>query len=276
LSEEAAREAGAEIARELGLQGAPKVLQRSRHLFLLLRGDDVVIRVTPQRERTEADAAREFAVLRHLSAKGAPVVPPRFDLASDPHLRNGFVVTLWPYVPHEEADYDDQTLLERSAEALRGVHDAMADCTAALPCYLERIDCCAALLNDPSRLQTLAEADRRLVAEIHSDVRKRLTTRQTSRTPIHGDAHLGNVFVTRKGPLWTDFETACLGPREWDVCGAPHPPAFEPIDHPLYQLLSVLRSVCVVVWCMDLAGMPEKRRAGEHHLSLLKQRADRL
>ena len=31
---------------------------------------------------------------------------------------------------------------------------------------------------------------------------------------LHGDAHLANCLP---GPLWHDFETACRGPREFDL-----------------------------------------------------------
>jgi Ser/Thr protein kinase RdoA (MazF antagonist) len=35
--------------------------------------------------------------------------------------------------------------------------------------------------------------------------------------PLHGDAHLGNCLGSPTGPLWHDFETACHGPREYDL-----------------------------------------------------------
>jgi phosphotransferase family enzyme len=35
--------------------------------------------------------------------------------------------------------------------------------------------------------------------------------------PLHGDAHLYNVLGTPRGPFWHDFETACHGPREYDL-----------------------------------------------------------
>ena len=34
---------------------------------------------------------------------------------------------------------------------------------------------------------------------------------------LHGDAHLFNCIQTSAGPVWHDLETACRGPREYDL-----------------------------------------------------------
>jgi Ser/Thr protein kinase RdoA (MazF antagonist) len=34
---------------------------------------------------------------------------------------------------------------------------------------------------------------------------------------LHGDAHLFNCIQTPAGPVWHDLETACRGPREYDL-----------------------------------------------------------
>jgi hypothetical protein len=34
---------------------------------------------------------------------------------------------------------------------------------------------------------------------------------------LHGDAHRFNCLGSPRGPLWHDFETACHGPREYDL-----------------------------------------------------------
>ncbi|GAB1640598.1 phosphotransferase enzyme family protein [Krasilnikovia sp. MM14-A1259] len=37
------------------------------------------------------------------------------------------------------------------------------------------------------------------------------------RGPIHGDAFMGNLIAGRAGPVICDFDSTCIGPREWDL-----------------------------------------------------------
>ena len=238
--------------------GAPEavVLYRSRRICLLLPELATVARMVPADEANVATEARELAVSRYLAERGAPVVGPAATMPAAPFIEEGMVVTLWPHIAHAEAHYDSPQDVADAAYALRRVHDALADYPGALPSYAERIEECAALLRKPGALPALADDDRTFLMRAYERLSHSLAAFAIRSLPIHGDAHLGNVFVTPGGPLWTDFETVCLGPREWDAAGVPHLPAFQPLDAQLYAVLSGMRSLCVVVWCSVLAGDP--------------------
>lgn len=38
--------------------------------------------------------------------------------------------------------------------------------------------------------------------------------------PIHGDPFIGNLIPGRDGPILCDFDSTCIGPREWDLTPA--------------------------------------------------------
>jgi aminoglycoside phosphotransferase (APT) family kinase protein len=249
------------------------VLYRSRRICLLLPEMATVVRMAPVDEPSIAAADRELAVSRHLVERGAPVVGPAEAMPSKPFIVEGMVATLWPHVAHTQADYEDRDAVARAAYALRSVQDALIDYSGALPSYSERIEECAGLLRDRRPLTQLSAEDRAFLLRAYDRLRQSLAAFTIPATPIHGDAHMGNVFITPAGPLWTDFETACLGPREWDAAGVPHLPAFEPLDSGLYAALSDMRSLCVAVWCSALAHDPEKRAAAQYQLAQLKSRS---
>ncbi|WP_158814964.1 aminoglycoside phosphotransferase family protein [Methylocapsa sp. S129] len=254
--------------------GAPEavVLYRSRRICVLLPELATVARIALADDESLAASARELAVSRYLAARGAPAVGPSQAMPSTPFVEEGMAVTLWPHVAHATADYDDPEEVARAAFALRRVHDAFVDYPGKLPSYVERIEECAAPLRRGDGLPAMADEDRMFLLCAYEQLSRSLAGFVVRSSPIHGDAHMGNVFLTSAGPLWTDFETACVGPREWDATGVPHLPAFEPVDAPLYALLSDLRSLCVVVWCSALAADPDKRGAAEYHLARLKER----
>jgi hypothetical protein len=138
------------------------------------------------------------------------------------------------------------------------------------PFLSERIEECAGLLHDRRALPELSDDDRAFLLRAYDRLGHSLAAFTIPAMPVHGDAHMGNVFITPTGPLWTDFETACFGPREWDAAGVPHLPAFEPLDSGLYAALSDMCSLCVAVWCSALAHDPEKRAAAQYQLKQLK------
>lgn len=229
----------------------------------------------PATAQNIASDTRELAVSRFLSAKGAPVVAPSRIMSAEPYIAEGMTVTLWPEIAHVKADDDDEDAISSAAHALRRVHDALADYPGELPSYESKIHECRDQLQDPAALPALSEADRIFLIRTYERLACQLTERHVARSPIHGDAHLGNVFFTEGGPLWTDFEAASIGPREWDASGVPRLRAFEPMDKEVFALMRDLRSLCVSVWCWALSDAPDKRAAAEYHLDYLRSRGAR-
>jgi hypothetical protein len=90
---------------------------------------------------------------------------------------------------------------EDAGHALREFHEALADYDGELPDLHTRD------LND--MLDTLEPSD-------DVDFLRELGNQAPAGTwqAVHGDAHLANCMP---GPLWHDFETACRGPREFDL-----------------------------------------------------------
>jgi Phosphotransferase enzyme family len=193
--------AAVEVAAEHGLRADdPVVLRDAWHVLVHLRPLPLVARVSSGRPYPEGppeeDVIRELAVASHAARAGAPVVPPSDLLDPGPHRRGGHVVAFWQYAgrPREVEPI-------AAGEALRAIHEALIDYEGELP-SLHTDD----LVGHLDSLEPSADVE----------FLRELGLRQPTgpAQAIHGDAHLGNCLP---GPLWHDFETACRGPREFDL-----------------------------------------------------------
>jgi hypothetical protein len=200
MSESALRAAVA-VAAEHGLRSDdPVVLRDAWHVLVHLRPLPLVARVSSGRPYPEGppedDVVRELGVASYAARAGAPVVPPSDLLDPGPHRHGGHVVAFWQYVePRGELDP------RAAGRALRSIHEALADYEDELP-TLHTGD----LVGIVDGLEPSADVE----------LLRELGTRQPvgPAQAVHGDAHLGNCLP---GPLWHDFETACRGPREFDL-----------------------------------------------------------
>ena len=253
--------------------GEAKVLYCSRRVVVLFPAIATVARIGPADEANLAADARELSVTRHLMEKGAPVAATSPLMGPSPFVEDGLAVTLWPNIEHETRDYHDCEAIARAADALRQVHEGLADYPGPLPSYMDRIAQCAALLRGGEAASPLSAEDRTFLLRTYERLSEDLSRLDVGSSPIHGDAHIGNVFFTGDGPLWTDFETICRGPYEWDAA-ALLCPAFPRLDRQLYETIAKLRSVCVAVWCSALAHDPEKREAAREQLASLREPAE--
>lgn len=195
---ESAVAAAVTVAAEHGLRSSdPVVLSDAWHVLVHLRPLPVVARVSSGKPLQPEDRiVLELAVASHAARAGAPVVPPTDLLDPGPHRHGGHVVAFWQYVePGGELD------ASAAGVGLRAIHEALADYSGELP-ELHTADTRGLLDSlEPS-------ADVEFLRELLS----RAIDGPTQ--ALHGDAHLANCLP---GPRWHDFETACRGPREFDL-----------------------------------------------------------
>lgn len=263
------------VANRLGLTDvAPLILKDSNHTNIHLAPFPIVARVS-QLAASNAilRLASELAIAHHLTEAGAPTVMPTRDVPPGPHVAQGMALTLWQFESHARARNDDAAV---TAAALRIIHRSLATYVGELPSFTEAIDSCRRSLQDAAALPALGSADRAFLATEHDRLRAHLASVALSCRALHGYPHLGNVLMTSSGPRWTDWESVCVGPLEWDLSCLPDAALdiFVDVDEELLGLVRDLRSVCVAVWCWaDPDRAPEKRKAAEFHLHRLRDRA---
>ena len=192
------------VAREQGLPtDRPRVVRDLTNVLIHLEPAPVIVRVQltlgALRGRTWADT--EMRAAQFLARAGAPIAPPADDVDPGPHERDGQLITFWRFVDHDPARADP-VLAGRS---LRELHDAFAAYDGELP-TCDRLDEILHVLDMLPATPELAEL--RAFADHLFPL---------DGPPIHGDAHLRNILWTPEGPLWSDLENICRGPREYDL-----------------------------------------------------------
>lgn len=203
------------VARAQGLQcDDPDVLRDAWHVLVHLRPLPIVARVSspiPYPVGPDPEGiVRELAIASYLARAGCAVVPPAPEVEEMPYYEGGHVLTFWEYVePYDDPD-------PRSAgRALRAIHEALMDYGGELPAF-----------GHPEETAAMLDAlppsnDVELVREVAS------RRPDVAMQPLHGDAQLFNCLGSPRGPLWLDFETACRGPREYDLAALGPGPALD-------------------------------------------------
>jgi Ser/Thr protein kinase RdoA (MazF antagonist) len=208
-----ALDAAVAVARGAGLDvREPRLLRDLTNVLVHLAPEPVVARVpvtfTRMRGRDWIESELELTGL--LARAGARVAGPTRSVDPGPYEQDGFLVTLWEHVDHDP----DRTLDGRAAgEALREVHELLAAApTHGLEHFarLGEIEALVALLE-------LSSDERHLFDDALRAARSAVDGLDLTLQPVHGDAHRGNLLRTPAGPLWSDFENVCLGPRELDL-----------------------------------------------------------
>lgn len=259
--------AALEVGAEHGVRSRePRVLRDRANLLVHLAPAPVVARIATQTGTVrlgDAWLTREVAIAAHLAAQGAFVVPPSRELPPGPHHRDGFTLSFWTF--EAEAGPVDAAAAGR---ALRDCHDLLRAFPGALARFgalTELVPLLDGLEHDGVLDAAAATAARTRAAALLGRVEALALPEQ----PLHGDAHLGNVLQTSRGPLWNDWEDAFTGPRLWDVAcllAFPRPGGREPEllaaavhgygidDSPELEVLTAARRFQGTVWSAVLGA----------------------
>lgn len=213
------------VAAQLGLNAdQARPLRLHDAATLLLPAGHVVIRLLPATDEAMARARRAVRLTGWLTGQDFPTIRPATD---EPIETDGYVATAWHEVAAHQSGppMEVNTALGRLLRALHTLPVPPVELPAADP--LARLR--SALRLDAARPQPVLDRDD--TAFLHGRIEELSARYAAMRFPlgsglIHNDAHPGNLVpdpTSRHRYLLTDWEGACIGPRELDVVlvGAP-------------------------------------------------------
>jgi hypothetical protein len=188
------------------------VLHESNRSAVRLLPCDVLARVASGAHHD--GAAFEVEVARRLAETDCPVA--ELDPRVEPrvYVRDGFAVTLWTY--YEPVLSGDITPREY-AQALERLHDGMRPIDLTAPHFTDRVEEAQRLVDNRGHTPELADADRELLSNTLRSLRRAIVERGATEQLLHGEPHPGNLLRTKRGLLFTDLETCCRGPIEFDI-----------------------------------------------------------
>lgn len=261
------------VAASLGLAvGDAVVLQDSNRLTLRLLPCDVVARVA----RAGRQVARfEVGLARRLAGSGSPVAALEPRVEPRVYERDGFAVTLWAY-------YEPASPQEASpagyASALGRLHAGMRGLDVPAPHFTDRVGQAQQLVANRDRTPALAGADRELLGGTLRSLKRVIGGRGAAEQLLHGEPHPGNVLTTSSGLLFTDLETCCRGPVEFDLAHAPEEVSehYPDVNQGLLRECRILVLAMITTWRWDRGDqLPNGRQLGTQWLSQIRAALDR-
>lgn len=266
-------QAATSIASALGLQVEDAiVLHNSNRIAVRLLPCNVLARIVTERDRLGADVEVEIAQLLAETDSSLALLEPR--VAPGVYERMAFLVTFWTYyepLPGEIAATEYAQALNKMHAGMRTIADPPA------PHFTDRVTEALRVVGDRDRSPDLAEVDRQFLRETLEELTRGITRRGAAEQLLHGEPHPGNLMRTTEGFLFTDLETCCCGPVEFDVAHAPEEVSEEypGLDRDLLRDCRVLTLAMVTSWRWDRHDqLPEGRYWGKEWLRQLRVRSE--
>jgi Phosphotransferase enzyme family len=262
-------EAAVSIASAVGLRvDDTVVLHDSNRLALRLRPCDVLARVAHLQSQEGAEF--EVEVARRLAQTDSPVAS--LDPRVEPrvYVRDGFVTTLWTYY---EPLSDQELAPAEYAKALERLHAGMRQADFIAPHFTDRVAEAQSLVDNRAQTTDLREADRELLSNTLEELTRAIGQRGAAEQLLHGEPHPGNLLTTNNGLLFTDLETCCRGPVEFDLAHVPDEVSthYSGADQDLLGECRILMLAMVAAWRWDRDDqLPNGRRIGTELLSQIR------
>ena len=249
------------------------VLHDSNRLAVRLLPCDVLARVAHVAHH--AGAAFEVEVAQRLAETESPVA--ELEPRAEPrvYMRDGFAVTLWTY--YESVPSRDIAPTEY-AQALERLHAGMRQIDVTAPHFTDRVEEAQWLVGTPAHTPELADADRELLSQTLSSLRRTIGDRGADEQLLHGEPHPRNLLRTKKGLLFVDLETCCRGPVELDIAHAPDDVSvhYPKANQDLLRECRLLMLAMIATWRWDRDDqLPNGRQLGTEWLSQIRAALDR-
>lgn len=244
------------------------VLQNSNKLAVRLLPCDVFARVAPLAQQV---VRFEIELAQRLATTGSPVAALESRVKPRAYERDGFVVTLWTYYP--SVTPGDVTPAHY-ANALGRLHTGMRKLDVTTPHFTDRVAEAQQIVANRDQSPALADADRALLSDTLTRLRRTIADRGAAEQLLHGEPHPGNLLSTKNGPLFIDLETCCRGPVEFDLAHAPEAVAehYPSADQDLLGECRGLVLAMVTAWRWDAGDQfPDGRHVAEELVDTLRK-----
>lgn len=205
--------AAMEVAERFGIRADRREIIQAANTLVVRLTEDLVARVLIDQDGHRQGGEwfqREIVIARHLAEREAPVIPLHSGIDPGPHEHLGHTMNFWKFVQVIDAEPDPMEVGRTLAEC----HRHLAGHDFSLP-KLAILHETRAMVERHEREGVMAPDDLKLLRRHLDDSIRKLDA--VPMQALHGDAHFGNLMVTREGLLWTDWEDAFLGPVEWDL-----------------------------------------------------------
>ncbi len=198
----------AKVCRQVGLDPGDAVLLRhqTNAVYLLPRAE-IVVKIARPSERVE-DLDRTLKLVRWIADQGILTVPPS---SHDQPLRaDGCLATFWPYISQQD---QPRVTAGDLGGPLRIVH------TMTPPMDLPPLDIIDGIRDSIASSRILTDDERRFLTEYGDDLAADASSvrRELPSGLIHEDPQHHNALGVQQGTALIDWDSACVGPREWDL-----------------------------------------------------------